>query len=96
VITRDPVIEVNPSRLGADRGVTDRGEGDNQHGEEPSVSSHLWLNYTPSADYPAGALDCIEAPNDHEFLKQIRDRATAFSLGEAETKSITLKLVAQP
>jgi protocatechuate 3,4-dioxygenase beta subunit len=49
----------------------------------------------PQGDYYAIALDYVEqgANTDPEFLDRLKDRATEFSINEAETKSLDLKLV---
>jgi hypothetical protein len=50
----------------------------------------------PAGDYYAIALEYVEqgANTDPEFLERVKDRATEFSINEAETKSLDLKLVA--
>jgi hypothetical protein len=49
----------------------------------------------PPGDYYAIALDYVEqgANGDPEFLDRIKDRATEFSMTDAETKTLDLKLV---
>jgi hypothetical protein len=49
----------------------------------------------PQGDYYAIALDYVEqgAQTDPEFLERLKERATEFSINEAETKSLDLKLV---
>jgi hypothetical protein len=50
----------------------------------------------PPGDYHAAAADGLQQPDlagDPEVLKQIRDRAAGFSLGEGETKVIDLKII---
>jgi hypothetical protein len=46
----------------------------------------------PRGDYLAIAFDDVEdgAWSDPEFLRRIRDRATPFSLGDGETRALTL------
>jgi hypothetical protein len=45
--------------------------------------------------YLAVAVDYLEEgeANDPQFLEQMRDRATSFSLGDGEVKAMDLKLV---
>jgi len=49
----------------------------------------------PQGDYYAIALDYVEqgAQTDPEFLERLKERATEFSINEAESKSLDLKLV---
>jgi hypothetical protein len=49
----------------------------------------------PPGDYYAIALDYVEqgANTDPEFLDRVKDRATEFSINEAETKTLDLRLV---
>ena len=49
----------------------------------------------PQGDYYAIALDYVEqgAQTDPEFLERLKERATEFSINEAETKSLDLRLV---
>jgi hypothetical protein len=48
-----------------------------------------------SPRYLAVAVDYLEEgeANDPEFLAEMKDKATTFSLGDGETRSISLKLV---
>jgi len=49
----------------------------------------------PQGDYYAIALEYVEQGEntDPEFLDRVKDRASQFSINEAETKSLDLKLV---
>jgi hypothetical protein len=49
----------------------------------------------PAGDYYAIALDYVEqgANGDPEFLDRIKEKATEFSMTEAESKNLDLKLV---
>jgi hypothetical protein len=60
----------------------------------PSQDGRYKINL-PQGDYYAIALDYAEqgANTDPEFLDRVKDRATEFSINEAETKSLDLKLV---
>ncbi|PYR64303.1 MAG: hypothetical protein DMF91_00670 [Acidobacteria bacterium] len=64
----------------------------------PDQDGKFKVSSAPPGDYLAAALEYIEPgqSGDPDFLKQIRDRATAFSLGDGEAKALTLKLIAQP
>jgi hypothetical protein len=64
----------------------------------PDQDGRFKITAAPPGDYLAAAFEYIEPgqSGDPDFLKQIRDRATAFSLGDGEVKTISLKLIAQP
>jgi hypothetical protein len=64
----------------------------------PDQDGRFTINAPPRDDYVAVALEYVEpdAWTDPEFLKQIRDRATPFSLGEGETRALALKIVTPP
>jgi Carboxypeptidase regulatory-like domain len=64
----------------------------------PDQNGQFKVSPTPPGDYLAAAFEYIEPgqSGDPDFLKQIRDRATAFSLGDGEAKTLRLKLIAQP
>jgi hypothetical protein len=64
----------------------------------PDQNGQFKVSSAPPGDYLAAALEYIEPgqSSDPDFLKQIRDRATAFSLGDGEARTLALKLIAQP
>jgi hypothetical protein len=64
----------------------------------PDQDGRFKITAAPPGDYLAAAFEYIEPgqSGDPDFLKQIRDRATAFLLGDGEAKALTLKLIAQP
>jgi carboxypeptidase family protein len=64
----------------------------------PDQEGRFKISAAPPGDYLAIAFEYVESGQwtDPEFLKQIRDRATAFTLGDGEAKILSLKLIAQP
>jgi hypothetical protein len=64
----------------------------------PDQDGRFKITGLPSGDYYAVALESIEpgATGDPDFLESIRTSATMFSLNEAETKSLDLKLATTP
>ena len=64
----------------------------------PDQEGRFNISSAPPGDYLAIAFEYVESGQwtDPEFLKQIRDRATAFTLGDGEAKVLSLKLIAQP
>ena len=64
----------------------------------PDQDGRFKVSPAPPGDYLAAALEFIEPgqSGDPDFLKQIRDRATSFSLGDGEAKTLNLKLIALP
>lgn len=65
------------------------------NGGRPDQDGRYKAVNLPPGDYFAVALDYVEqgAGTDPEFLDRVKDRATTFSIGEAETKNLDLKLV---
>jgi len=63
--------------------------------QTPPPPPGLPFPQAPAGDYYAIALDYVEqgAGTDPEFLDRVKDRATEFSLNDAETKTLSLKLV---
>ena len=61
----------------------------------PDQDGKYKLLNLPPGDYYAIALDYVEqgSNTDPEFLDRMKERATAFSITEAETKNLDLKLV---
>jgi hypothetical protein len=51
--------------------------------------------FLPPGDYYVIALDYVEqgTQTDPEFLERFKERATEFSIGEGESKSLDLKLI---
>jgi hypothetical protein len=64
----------------------------------PDQEGRFKISPAPPGDYLAIALEYVESGQwtDPEFLKQIRDRATNFTLGDSEAKILSLKLISQP
>jgi hypothetical protein len=64
-------------------------------GGRPDQDGKYRVRNLPAGDYYAIALDYVEqgAGTDPEFLDRVKDRATEFSLNDAETKTLSLKLV---
>ena len=62
----------------------------------PDQDGKYKLLSLPPGDYYAIALDYVEqgTSTDPEFLERVKERATEFSMTEAETKTLDLKLVA--
>jgi protocatechuate 3,4-dioxygenase beta subunit len=62
----------------------------------PDQDGKYKLVSLPPGDYYAIALDFVEqgTSTDPDFLERAKERATAFSMTEAETKTLDLKLVA--
>jgi hypothetical protein len=60
----------------------------------PDQEGRFKIDAVPPGDYAAVALDYIEPgeSSDPEFLERVRMRATPFSIGEGETKTLDLKL----
>jgi protocatechuate 3,4-dioxygenase beta subunit len=65
------------------------------NGGRPDQDGRYKAVNLPPGDYFAIALDYVEqgASTDPEFLDRIKDRATDFSINEAETKTLDLRLV---
>jgi hypothetical protein len=63
-------------------------------GARPDQDGRFKITGLPPGDYSIIALDHIEQGQntDPEFLERIRTKATSFSVGEGETKSVDLKL----
>jgi hypothetical protein len=61
----------------------------------PDQDGRFKIRNLPAGSYYAIALEYIEPgeSSDPEFLERVRDRATAFSLNEGETKTMDLRLV---
>jgi hypothetical protein len=64
-------------------------------GGRPDQDGKYRVRNLPAGNYYAIALDYVEqgAGTDPEFLDRVKDRATEFSLGDGETKTLSLKLV---
>ena len=64
----------------------------------PDQDGRFKIDAAPPGDYLAAAFEYIEPgqSGDPDFLKLIRDRATIFSLGDGEVKTLSLKLIAVP
>ena len=64
-------------------------------GGRPDQDGKYRVRSLPAGEYYAVALDYVEqgAGTDPEFLERVRDRATEFSMNDAETKTLDLKLV---
>jgi protocatechuate 3,4-dioxygenase beta subunit len=64
----------------------------------PDQDGRYKITGLPSGDYYIVALESMEpgAAGDPDFLESIRQSATMFSLNEAETKSIDLRLAGSP
>jgi hypothetical protein len=64
-------------------------------GGRPDQDGKFRVRNLPAGNYYAIALDYVEqgAGTDPEFLDRVKDRATEFSLNDAETKTLSLKLV---
>jgi Carboxypeptidase regulatory-like domain len=64
----------------------------------PDQDGHFDIRVPPGDDYLAIALDELEeeAWTDPELLRQLRDRATPFSLGDGETHPLSLKIETRP
>ena len=64
----------------------------------PDQDGRYKISGLPAGDYYIVALESMEpgAAGDPDFLESIRQSATMFSLNEAETKSIDLKMVPVP
>ena len=64
----------------------------------PDQDGKYKLISLPPGNYYAIALDYVEqgANTDPEFLERVKERATEFSMTEAENKTLHLKLVATP
>ena len=62
----------------------------------PDQSGTYRIDALPPGDYLAIALDYVEegAWHDAAFVEALRDRAQPFTLGEAESRSLPLKIVA--
>lgn len=60
----------------------------------PDQNGQFRLETLPPADYLAIAVEYLEDGDSGgpEFLNRVRDMATRFTLGEAESKSLSLKL----
>jgi len=60
----------------------------------PDQDGRFKIVAVPPGDYAAVALDYVEPgeSSDPEFLERVRMRATPFSIGEGETKTLDLKL----
>ena len=61
---------------------------------QPDQDGRFKITDLPAGDYYAVALDTIDQgeASDPEFLERIKDRATPFSLGDGEAKSLDLKI----
>ncbi len=64
----------------------------------PDQDGRYTIQALPPGEYYAVALDSIDQGEmrDPEFLDRLRDRATAFTLGESEARALDLKLQRQP
>jgi hypothetical protein len=60
----------------------------------PDQDGRFKIAALPPGDYAAVAMDYVEPgeSSDPEFLERVRMRATPFSIGEGETKTLDLKL----
>ena len=67
-------------------------------GVRPDQDGRFKVTGLPAADYYAVALDYIESGqwSDPEFLDRASLRATRFTLDEAQTKVLDLKLISLP
>lgn len=66
-------------------------------GGRPDQDGKYRVRNLPAGDYYAIALDYVEqgAGTDPEFLDRVKDRSREFSLNDAETKTLSLKLVTE-
>ena len=64
----------------------------------PDQDGRFKISGLPAGEYYIAAVDRIEPGQngDPEYLENIRSRATSFSLMDAETKTVDLKLTSQP